>query len=80
MPDTIYPALVAFVTIALSLAPALWPERFKRLPYQITAVIFAILLGISTYAVIERERSTADHKAAVEQRKSALEREAAIDA
>jgi hypothetical protein len=67
MLDTFYPALVSFVTIALGLAPGLWPDRFKKRPYQITAVICAILLGIGTYAVMDRDR-----------RKAAVEREEVI--
>jgi hypothetical protein len=89
MLDTLYPALVAFVTIALGLAPGLWPEQFKRRPYQITVGICAILLGLGTYAVMEherrksaRERAEEKHQAEVdreaEQRKAAIDREAAI--
>src|ERR1700736_1050162 len=72
MLDTFYPALVGFVTIALSLAPGLWPEQFKRYPYRIAAVICAILLGLGTYAVMEHERRTAESKA-VKDREAAIQ-------
>jgi hypothetical protein len=72
MLDTFYPALVSFVATALGLAPGLWPEKFKRWPYRIAAVICAILLGLGTYAVMEHERRTAESKA-VKDREAAIQ-------
>jgi hypothetical protein len=72
MLDTFYPALVSVVTIALGLAPGLWPEQFKRWPYRIAAGICAILLGLGTYAVMEHERRTAESKA-VKDREAAIQ-------
>jgi hypothetical protein len=78
MSDIFYPALVSFVTIALGLAPGLWPERFRRRPYQITAVICAILLGLGTYAVMDHDRRKAEDQRQQDQRKAAVEREGVI--
>jgi hypothetical protein len=80
MSDTFYQALVPLLPLVFAVAIEACSKAFRDTRrYRIGVIVCGILFSAITYAEMERERRTAERKAAVEQRKATAEREAAVE-